>query len=122
MADSIELPNGEDGWTLTDAEYQALKSAADALFALTESGVVSTDDIDAAVSDRADADPREPVEAGVTLSRAEYQELKARSEKLSRLEVAGVDNWEGYRCALSERCELCGTSVGSGEECEGCED
>ena len=35
-----------------------------------------------------------------TLSHAEYQELKADSEKLAALEAGGVDNWEGYGNAL----------------------
>jgi hypothetical protein len=32
----------------------------------------------------------------------EYESLKADSEKLAKLEAAGVDNWEGYDYAMSE--------------------
>ena len=32
----------------------------------------------------------------VTITKAEYDELMDRDEELTRLEAAGVDNWEGY--------------------------
>jgi hypothetical protein len=35
-----------------------------------------------------------------TLTQAEYQGLKRDSERLSALEAAGVDNWEGYSHAM----------------------
>lgn len=38
----------------------------------------------------------------VTVHCSEYLHLVARDEKLTRLENAGVDNWEGYGPALAE--------------------
>lgn len=38
----------------------------------------------------------------VLISRAEYERLMQASRFLSRLEAAGVDNWEGYPGALVE--------------------
>lgn len=32
----------------------------------------------------------------------EYQRLKDRDEKLSKLEAAGVDNWDGYDWAFED--------------------
>lgn len=37
-----------------------------------------------------------------TLTHQEYQELIQDQRKLSALEAAGVDNWEGYGNALRE--------------------
>lgn len=36
----------------------------------------------------------------VTITRKEYDQLVKDSEWLSCLEAVGVDNWEGYDCAL----------------------
>ncbi|BET51811.1 hypothetical protein RGQ21_67930 [Kitasatospora aureofaciens] len=36
-----------------------------------------------------------------TLSHGEYQQLKRAYEKLTALEAAGVDNWEGYGHAMT---------------------
>lgn len=36
----------------------------------------------------------------VTISSAEYLELNEAAQKLSALEAAGVDNWEGYDTAM----------------------
>lgn len=54
----------------------------------------------------------------IKLSRLKY--LEERDAFLSRLEAAGVDNWEGYCEAFDdeEECELCGEHV---MDCE-CED
>lgn len=38
-----------------------------------------------------------------TLSHAEYQELKRRSEWLGYLEAAGLDNWSGVEVAMDMR-------------------
>ena len=40
------------------------------------------------------------MEETVTISKKEYESLLEDSEKLSALEAAGVDNWEGYDCAI----------------------
>lgn len=37
----------------------------------------------------------------VTVQRAKYEELLQRSTRLSALEAAGVDNWEGYDHAMA---------------------
>lgn len=39
-------------------------------------------------------------EPTVTISQAFYDQLVADSEFLEALKGAGVDNWEGYDCAL----------------------
>ena len=36
----------------------------------------------------------------VTISKEEYESLLEDSEKLSALEAAGVDSWEGYDSAM----------------------
>ena len=36
----------------------------------------------------------------VTISKEEYESLLEDSEKLSALEAAGVNNWEGYDSAM----------------------
>jgi hypothetical protein len=36
----------------------------------------------------------------ITISKKEYESLLEDSEKLSALEAAGVDNWEGYDNAM----------------------
>jgi hypothetical protein len=36
----------------------------------------------------------------VTISTDEYESLKESDRKLSALEAAGVDNWEGYDYAM----------------------
>lgn len=41
-------------------------------------------------------------QATVTITAKEYDELKEAYDKLSRLEGAGVDNWEGYAEALGD--------------------
>jgi hypothetical protein len=41
----------------------------------------------------------------LTVHYSEYLHLVARDEKLTALENAGVDNWEGYGPALEERDE-----------------
>ena len=38
----------------------------------------------------------------ITLTQGEYDELIRASEKLLCLEMAGVDNWEGYDDAIRE--------------------
>lgn len=38
----------------------------------------------------------------ISIELAEYEILVARDKKLSRLEAAGVDNWEGYADACVE--------------------
>ena len=38
----------------------------------------------------------------VTLSKEEYAELMAKSEKLDALMNHGVDNWDGYDDAMDE--------------------
>ena len=40
------------------------------------------------------------MEETVTISAEEYEYLLDRANKLSALEAAGVDNWEGYSYAL----------------------
>ena len=40
------------------------------------------------------------MEETVTISKKEYESLLEDSEKLSALEAAGVDNWEGYDNAM----------------------
>ena len=40
------------------------------------------------------------MEETVTISKEEYESLLKDSEKLSALEAAGVDNWEGYDSAM----------------------
>jgi hypothetical protein len=40
------------------------------------------------------------MEETVTISKKEYEELVKDSEKLSALEAAGVDNWQGYDNAM----------------------
>lgn len=40
------------------------------------------------------------MELNITISKAEYESLLKDSEKLSALEAAGVDNWEGYDSAM----------------------
>lgn len=37
----------------------------------------------------------------ITITQQEYNELKMAKEKLTKLEGAGVDNWEGYDYAMS---------------------
>lgn len=44
-------------------------------------------------------------QATVTISAKEYDDLKLAYEMLSRLEGAGVDNWEGYDEAMSRDSE-----------------
>lgn len=36
----------------------------------------------------------------LTVTEDEYKQLKRDQKKLRLLEAAGVDNWEGYDCAL----------------------
>lgn len=38
----------------------------------------------------------------VTISRSEYDSLLDDSKTLSKLEAAGVDNWEGYSYAFED--------------------
>jgi hypothetical protein len=38
----------------------------------------------------------------VTISSEEYLRLLGRDAELSKLEAAGVDNWEGYAAAIRE--------------------
>jgi hypothetical protein len=38
----------------------------------------------------------------VEITRDEYEELLKSRAKLSALECAGVDNWEGYSIAMTE--------------------
>jgi hypothetical protein len=45
--------------------------------------------------------PVETVET-VTIPRAEYDRLRKDSDTLTRLQEAGVDNWEGYDIALRD--------------------
>ena len=40
------------------------------------------------------------MEETVAISKKEYESLLEDSEKLSALEAAGVDNWEGYDNAM----------------------
>ena len=40
------------------------------------------------------------MEETITISKKEYESLLEDSEKLSALEAAGVDNWEGYDNAM----------------------
>lgn len=42
--------------------------------------------------------------------KSELAVLRERAGKLTRLEAAGVDNWEGYGNAMSEGCSDCGYS------------
>lgn len=42
----------------------------------------------------------------VTITKAEYDKLKADSESLHRLEVYGVDNWMCYYTALTDADNL----------------
>lgn len=39
----------------------------------------------------------------INITRKEYRELLERDKWLSCLEGAGVDNWEGYDCAIEMR-------------------
>lgn len=39
-------------------------------------------------------------EETVTITKKEYEHLLERSEKLSKLEIAGVDNWCNYEYAM----------------------
>ena len=41
----------------------------------------------------------------ITITKKEYDRLVERDEFLSRLEGAGVDNWEGYSYAFDEEEE-----------------
>jgi hypothetical protein len=41
-------------------------------------------------------------EETVTISKTEYEDLLARDRFLTRLQDAGVDNWNGYDYALGE--------------------
>ena len=36
----------------------------------------------------------------ITITKKEYKDLLDRDERLSALEAAGVDNWEGYDVAI----------------------
>lgn len=51
----------------------------------------------------------------ITIELAEYERLVARDDKLSRLESAGVDNWEGYADAIAEDAEDAEDGDGDGE-------
>jgi hypothetical protein len=42
-------------------------------------------------------------EETVTIPKSEYESLKKDSEWLICLEAAGVDNWDGYDCAVEMR-------------------
>jgi len=46
------------------------------------------------------------MEETVTISKKEYESLLEDSEKLSALEAAGVDNWEGYDDAMEMMQEM----------------
>lgn len=46
-----------------------------------------------------------PTEETVTIPLSEYEDLKRSSLFLSRLEAAGVDNWEGYDLAFEDEDE-----------------
>lgn len=41
----------------------------------------------------------------VKVLRSEYERLKDRDEELTKLEAAGVDNWEWYGDALNGRLD-----------------
>lgn len=45
---------------------------------------------------------RGEIEEEVTIKLSEYNELLKSANKLSALECAGVDNWDGYSYAMSE--------------------
>jgi len=46
------------------------------------------------------------MKATVTISTEEYESLLEASDKLLALEGAGVDNWEGYDCAMEMMREM----------------
>lgn len=46
------------------------------------------------------------MEETVTISKKEYESLLEDSEKLSALEAAGVDNWQGYDDAMEMMKEM----------------
>lgn len=50
-------------------------------------------------ADRADRLPHFDGEGSVTISGDEYGRLLDRDRDLTSLEIAGVDNWEGYEQA-----------------------
>ena len=46
------------------------------------------------------------MELNITISKKEYESLLEDSKKLTALENAGVDNWEGYHYAIELMQEM----------------
>jgi len=46
------------------------------------------------------------MELNITISKEEYESLLEDSKKLTALENAGVDNWEGYDYAIELMREM----------------